>query len=449
MLPYYHTSPRKGPLYVQLADNLRGAIVRGQLAPGERLPSIRAAAEAMAVSRTTVENAYGELLAGGYILSRPRSGYVVADFEGLTPPAAAREETAPPAPVYRYDFGQNGVQEAFDLKLWKRYVGRALRIDAIGGYGDPQGEPELRAALAQYSAASRGVALRADQIVVGAGVQSLLNHLLGLTGPVTAALEYPGFPQAEQVLRDHGIKPDLFSLEELDRLPPYGLMYLVPSNPHHGSSLPAEKRLALIRWAERTGAFILEDDYDGEFRYSSRPVPALQGLTGSNQVIYMGTFSRLLLPSIRISYMVLPQPLLTRYQELAPRYNQTSSTTEQMALAGFIRDGHLGRQIRKLRRAYGEKSRALAEALRREMGERVRICSYESGLQLLIEVKSPHEPETLKALAAARGVHVKLPPSGEGVFLRVGGIPMAEIPEAVHCLREAWFNRNEGENGHD
>ncbi|MCD7874828.1 MAG: PLP-dependent aminotransferase family protein, partial [Acidaminococcaceae bacterium] len=287
------------------------------------------------------------------------------------------------SPTVRYNFANNYIDPvSFPTKLWRRYLNRALKNkDLLAGYGEPQGETALRRTLAKYSSAARGVICTPEQIVIGAGVQSLLQILIDILQPdITGiALEAPGFAQAERLFASHGWQVSHFSTEQLEAALPR-LLYVSPSNPYKVRSMSPQQRLALLRWAARQQAYLLEDDYNGEFRYFSRPVSSLQGMSDGSTVIYLGSFSRLLLPSLRISYMVLPPLLLERYRQLGHLYNQTSSTIEQLALADFIDVGALRRHVKRLRKLYSSKNVLLRQALAEIFGNKIIVRAYESRL---------------------------------------------------------------------
>ncbi|XOQ48583.1 MAG: HTH-type transcriptional regulatory protein GabR [Eubacteriales bacterium] len=441
------------PLYQQLYLSIQSAIQAGHLKKGDRLPSIRKLAEDLKLSCTTVETAYQQLSVEGYIQSRPRRGYFV-----LT---SVRDETArqksvqispnpPRRAKIRYNFGSDSVDsENIGLKVWRRHIRDVLnRQDVLASYGEHQGERALREALSAYSYGVRGVVAAPEQIVIGAGTQPLLSILCGLLGNIgrRVAMEEPGFLQAEQVFSDCGLTvvhlPSDESGIRMDALKESEakVLFISPSNRiQTGMSLPMNRRYELLNWAQETGALIIEDDYNGELRYKARPIPAMQGMNGE-QIVYIGSFSKLLLPSVRIGYMVLPPKLLERYRARANRYNQTASKTEQLALSNYVKSGQMERQLRRLRKLYAAKSTQLIKALKNAFGDRIEILLEETLLSVILTVKTDKTAAELCELAEKQGVAI-MPATGSGfpkVMLGFAGIPIDDIEDAVACLKNAW-----------
>lgn len=441
------------PVYQQLYLAIKNAIEAGHLAKGDKLPSIRKLSGDLSLSCTTVESAYQQLCVEGYLDARPQRGYFVLaefrkGFEGKKQPqinAVPRNETK-----IRYDFGTDSVDSAnIDLKIWRRHIRDALnRQEVLASYGDPQGEPELRKALASYSYGVRGVVAAPEQIVIGAGTQPLLSILCGLlSGPKrTVAMEEPGFLQAEQVFTDCSIKVVHLPADQsgvcMDALRDSGskIVFVSPSNHvHTGAGMPMNRRVEILDWAREAEGLIIEDDYNGELRYSARPIPAMQGMDENGNVVYLGSFSKLLLPSVRIAYMVLPPRLAEQYLPRAKRYNQTASKIEQLALSHYVKEGQLERQLRRLRKLYALKSSMLIHALKREFGSTAIPVLQETLLCLTVTLKTEAQSEHICALAAQNGVRV-MPVKNDGsckILLGFAGIPVQDIEAAVHSLKQA------------
>ena len=441
------------PLYQQLYLAVKNAIEAGHLKKGEKLPSIRKLAADLQLSCTTVEAAYQQLCVEGYLAARPQRGYFILPApksgpgQKIPPKIAAPEQ----GPKIDYNFGTDSVDSScIDIKIWQRHIRDVLnRQEVIASYGDHQGERELREALSAYSYGVRGVVASPEQIVIGAGTQPLLSILCGLLKGENGcvALEEPGFAQAEQVFSDCGMEvlrlPADDSGIDMDALQSSGakLVFVSPSGRvQTGAGIPISRRYELLEWARSTGGILIEDDYNGELRYNARPIPAMQGMDGGQNVVYIGSFSKLLLPSVRIGYMALPALLLERYRTRAGRYNQTASKVEQLALSRYIREGQLERQLRKLRKLYAAKSASLIRALQEAFGSRAELLLQETPLCLILTLRTAADAGELCALAARSGVRV-MPVESNGppkIMLGFAGIPLRDIEPAVLRLKDAW-----------
>lgn len=388
----------KNPLYIQLYNHYKDLISSGILKPGSKLPSIRKCANERMISKTTVEGAYLQLVAEGYIVSRPGSGFYVSslDYEDITvTKAISYSEEAKKCNII-YDFASANVDyKTFNFSLWSKYIKHALRNEKrLISYGEPQGEYDLRVAICDYIEESRGVLCSPHQVIVGAGIQSLLHILCSLIpNRNRVAFVNGSFNQGGAIFEDRGFKSIIYDGvdENLNNLKEEGIK-LVYTSPSHitpwGDVMPINTRLKLLNFAKQEDALIIEDDYDSEFRYYGRPVPSLQGLDGGGKVIYMGTFSKLLLPSLRISFMVLPINLLDVYKSKAQLYNQTASKTEQIALCNFIKDGHLKRQIKKSRKIYMTKSKLLFNCINEVFEGKAIAIPGAGGFLIEMEVES-------------------------------------------------------------
>ncbi|MCR4935552.1 MAG: PLP-dependent aminotransferase family protein, partial [Oscillospiraceae bacterium] len=344
----------KGPMYEQLYTWFSSGIRSGRFRAREKLPSKRALCAHLGVSQSTVETAYALLVSEGYVHARPRSGYFVSDFVPDADPAAPPPAEAVPAarrelpPVRDFDFSTSGV----DVSLFPYSAWAKLNREVIYGSpellqrGDRQGDPELRAALSAFLSEYRGVRCAPEQIVVGAGIEYLSGLLVQLFPPDTVfGLEDPGYAALDSTLRSMGravrylpMDADGVTPETLERSG-VSVAYLTPSHQFPmGLTVPADRRSRLLHWAASAPErYLIEDDYDSEFRYGARPVPAMQGMDGAGRVIYVGTFSRSLAPSIRVAWLVLPESLLRRYHAVAAHSLSTVSRYEQAVLARLLR----------------------------------------------------------------------------------------------------------------
>jgi GntR family transcriptional regulator/MocR family aminotransferase len=453
------------PLYMQLYHYFREEIQTGKLPSATRLPSVRALSRFLQVSKTTVESAYHQLMAEGYIESRDRSGYYVVELEAdLLPPEkrAVASGTSPNAvkriPI-RYDFHQARVDaDHFPFELWRKYTNQCMRRENPGilHYGDRQGEPELREQIAAYLRRARGVNCTPEQIVIAAGTQliiSLLCQMLAENGR-SVAMEEPGYNGVRTVMQHMGLSVEPIPLEEdgidVNALAESGarVVYITPSHQDpSGIVMPYAKRMKLLQWAANAERLIIEDDYDGEFRYHGKPIPSLQGLDKNGRVVYLGTFSKSLLPAIRVSYMVLPPALLQVYRERFLDYDQTVSTIHQQTLALFMKNGEWERHIRKMRTIYQKKHDAMLSVLETVMGNHVRIMGQDAGLSITLEVASERSAVELAELAEQAGIRVypttvkwmkpdqmRCPAFQFGF----GGLSIEDIEQGIRLLYQVW-----------
>ncbi|WP_162875519.1 PLP-dependent aminotransferase family protein [Sphingomonas crusticola] len=425
--------PPCGPLYRQIYDRVRGSIVDGQLAPGARLPSARVMAQEMGVARGTVDMAYAILAGEGYIETAGRAGTRVAPDIGQPasqpiPHRAARggSDRAPSLPLTFLPLTP-GVP-SFDLfprKAWSQLVRRHAQSlsPASMAYPDAQGSPQLREAVAAYLAVARGIRCTPDEIIITGGFQGTLGlvaHELGIGGG-SVWVEDPGYPRIVSALKHAGARPiplpvDGDGVDVAAGIAAASDALLCVVAPAHqfpmGATLSLARRMQLLEWADTAGAMVLEDDFDGEFRYQGRPLPALKSLDCNGRVLYAGTFSKTLFPGMRLGYLVVPPALLARFRNAARYMEGGRPMLDQAVVAEFLAQGHFGRHIKRMRNAYRSRRAALVEALAARFAVPSELMSGAGGLNLLLPVK-----EGLGRLAAV--------PWGEGRFL--GALPMAQL----------------------
>ncbi|MFR7452115.1 MAG: PLP-dependent aminotransferase family protein [Gemmiger sp.] len=455
--------PRAGkPLYEQLYEALANEIRTEQRPAGTPLPGRRTMAGELGVSVNTVDAAYQMLAAEGLARARPRSGFYVQETGGMlrpAPPPAPEPAAAPAAPAARYDLSTGSIDTAlFPARSWGR-IQRELLYQApeLLQRGEAQGDADLRTQIAAYLAAYRGVACTPDQVVVGAGIEYLLGCLAHLFQGAVAAVENPGYARSRMVLENNGIPCRLVDIDA-QGLPPAGLAasgaglcYLTPS--HHfptGVTMPAPRRAQLLAWAaEAEGRYILEDDYDSEFRFTTRPLPSLQGMAGPDgPVVYLTTFSKSLAPGIRIACMVLPRPLLARYRRDFALYSNTVSRFEQQTLCRFMAGGTFTRHINRMRLTYKRRMESFAAALRRELGPRLSLGGTHSGLHFLLTLPGAGGETAMVQAAAAESVHLRglsdyymahrdaCPP--DTVVAGYAALRSEDIPAVARALGRAW-----------
>ncbi|WP_028608410.1 PLP-dependent aminotransferase family protein [Paenibacillus harenae] len=462
------SDPTDHPLYLQLYRQIRQHIRNGVIAGDTRLPSVRSLQQHLNISKTPIETAYQMLTAEGYVTSKPRSGFFAVNpnvgklsnriyhhagpLDGLQRPSRTHA-----SPKYRFDFQTTAVdKDAFPIRLWKKMINEALDSaqDRMCRYGDPQGEIELRTMLSDYLRNARGVVCSPEQVIIGSGISysiGLLTKLLAGSGHV--AMEEPGFAPVREYFALDGfhvipipVRDRGFSLEDLSASEA-GVVYVTPSHQFPtGSVMSYAERECLLEWANERRSFIIEDDYDGEFRYFGKPIPSLQSLDEQGRVIYIGTFSKAFTPALRMNYMVLPRELLAklgtmRHLLLSP------SRIEQWAMQAFIGQGHWYRHIRRMRNTYRKKHHRLIELLHVHFQGRIEITGHSAGLHIQVIVKTKMSAEQLLALAEAEGVRVYdlkqmwMSPNDNGdtrIYLGFGGIGEAEMETAVLLLRKAW-----------
>ena len=410
-----YTLDRSGasPLYEQLYRALKADILSGALPGGSRLPSGRALAEHLGLSRVTVETAYAQLLAEGYLTSRPRAGYFV---EQLTPQELPPRVSEPEAQPTEPETAQSRSAQLFPFSVWARLM-RGVLLDRRQELLRPApdaGLPALRQAVAAELYRQRGVHVSPEQVYIGAGAEYFYNLLIQFFGHGRVyALENPGHRkiarvyQANQVaVRPIGMDADGVIPELLEQS---GAEVLHISPSHHyptGTVTPITRRQALMRWlTAQPGRYLIEDDYDSEFRFSGLPIPTIQSMDRSGRVIYMNTFSRTISPSLRISYMILPRTLLPQWQAAMGFYSCTVPSFEQMTLTRFLAEGYFEKHLSRMKKHYRAVRAQLFSVL--HTPQAVRQCAVhdtDAGLHLVLELKNAPEPEALRALLRKSGL---------------------------------------------
>jgi len=388
------------PLYIQLYKYIVGEIQIGRLKQKDRLPSIRTLSKDLAVSRTTVENGYNQLMVEGYIISSIKKGYYVSETEWTGIRRQVQEEEKEPIESNGcYDFKRDYVsKENFDYKLWKKYINQVLNEvpKDLYSYGHVRGTWQLREAITQYFYQSRGLITSPKRLVIGGGVGPLLAILMDLfklKGVKSIGIENPGFGQAREIFRHHGMKVVPISVGKqgmnIDQLALSDVMscYVSPSHQFPiGGSMPIKERQKLLNWAEKVEGYIIEDDYNLELRFEGRPIPAMQGLDTYERVIYLGSFSTVLAPAIRISFMTLPESLNHLFELNQKRYTQTASKLEQLTLAKLMNEGDFEKHIRKIRKNYARKQRKITDYIKKYFPKLTQFTTHASGLQIILEM---------------------------------------------------------------
>lgn len=447
------------PLYQQLYEAIKQAIIDGTIPVGAKLPSKRKLAEFLAISQTTVEFAYHQLVAEGFIESRARRGFYAQPLEKLAYIEAAPVEKPDDEPItYRYDFNSAAIDKAsFPFTTWRKLakdVFHEANSDLLLS-GHPQGDEALRFEISRYLYQSRGVTCSADQIIIGSGTEQLLPLLIRLFGrEIVYGYENPGYPLTHSIFDHHDresvplpVDDDGLLIEALEASP-VEIAYVTPSHQFPtGAVLSARRRTQLLNWAAAdNGRYIIEDDYDSEFRYTSRPIPALQSLDVSDRVIYLSTFSKSLMPSLRIAYMVLPKSLMPFYQETFRYYSSSVPRFDQQLVARFMKDGHFSRHLNRMRKLYEKKRDWLIDALA-PYRDSITLSGGQAGMHLVLTVDMGLTEEELVDRAREAGIriagmsayYVGAPPSTlPRVVLGFSGMEKDEMEEAAHLLLHCW-----------
>ena len=453
----------------QLTEQLRRAILDGRLSAGMRLPATRSLAATVGVSRNVALAAYDELFAEGYVEGRHGSGtYVSGDLPSLPRPSLPAPvgtprwvRPSPPGPD-----PEPAIDGAIEFRLGRPFtsplpadVWRRVWNDVSGqlppaDYREPAGDPELRAAIAGYLRRSRGVACGADDVIVTAGAIQALDLIARavLVPGDRVGFEEPGYPLARQVLQSRGadllpigVDDDGMRVDELPvaRDAPI-VVYVTPSHQYPlGARMPISRRVALIEWAGANDSLVVEDDYDSEFRFDAPPLPAMTGLDVTGRIAYIGTFSKVLSPALRVGYLVAPPPLRERVVQYKRLTDYHTPWPVQRALATFIIEGHLERHIRRMRRHYGDKRSALAEALQPASGV-ARLRGLEAGLHAFLELDSYIDPHQVAERALTHHVVVSTTdsyylgtPAHNGLLVGYGGLEIAQIRDGAGVLVKA------------
>jgi len=445
------------PKYKQIYEQLKLYIENGNILVNEQLPSIRQLADSLAVSRNTTLNAYEQLLAEGYIRSEGRKGYFVNElepylFKNVSSPAFSKETDLI---EHVLDFRAGAVdQQHFPLKIWRRISNQVLTLQKSYQYGDPFGEECLREQISSYLFQSRGVHTNSNNIIIGSGTQQLLINLGKLLKEDFSSIivEDPGYVGARDAFKFHELTFETLPIFEsgtdfskLNKLMSH-LIYVTPSHQSPiGVSMPIQERMTLIHWINSRQGFIMEDDYDSEFRYTQQPFPALASID-STRVIYLGNFSKSFLPGIRISYMVLPELLLNRYKEQFHSFECTASLPNQLAMAKFMKEGEWNRHIKRMRLIYKRKMHCIVSELRSHFQQTVTIIGEQSGLFVLVKVHLNQSEKWLIKQASLHGVKVypssvySINNNSDEPIIKLGfsNLTCAEIQLGICLLKEAW-----------
>ena len=473
----------KTPMYRQLYDWFRRAIIAGQMRPGQRVPSTRALAVELKISRIPVLNAYEQLLAEGYFETFVGAGTCVARSipdDALSPAVKERKalnervETraprrmshrgtlstrAPAQPWFDISGGAFRVNlpalDHFPIGVWSKLVARHSRKPRRGimAYGDAMGYLPFREAIAEYLGAVRGVRCEASQILVTTGSQQALQlSAQVLLDPKDRVwMEEPGYLGARQAFMTAGaqlipvpVDDDGMNVTEIiRRRRDARAVYVTPSHQYPlGMTMDATRRMLLLNWAKRSGAWIIEDDYDSEYRFGSHPIASLQGLDTDARVIYIGTLSKVMFPALRLGYVIIPKDLVSAFSGARDAVDIFSATLYQAVLTDFIQEGHFARHIRRMRMLYMDRRRALTNAIQIEMGGKVEVIGAEAGIHLVALLPPGTDDVAISKKAAQKGISAMplsicylKPPTRSGLILGYGGANAHQIHDGIRKLR--------------
>ncbi|WP_445487200.1 MocR-like pyridoxine biosynthesis transcription factor PdxR [Niallia sp. 03133] len=456
----------KKPLYMQIYEYFRKEILTGNIKEGTKLPSIRQLTDTLKVSKNTINEAYQQLLAEGYIESKQKKGFWTVKLENsLDLPKSSWKQMSYPLSgqkaeekIIDFQYGDINLSH-FPIKAWKKNVIEAMDSmqKEVMLYGDKMGYFPLREEISRYLYYARGILCSPNQIVITAGTQYAVKQILTLFLPYTThvAMENPGYDGVEKVLRKKGcVLKDInvclskgYPIEDLKDSHCH-LAYVTPSHQFPlGSIMPIAKRIQLLQWANENNAYIMEDDYDSEFRYEGSPIQSLKGLDTNDRVIYLGTFSKSFLPAARVSYIVLPEKLAESvHTDLFE--TQAASPIIQKALYLFMQKGEFDRHLRKMRKIYQEKRTILVQSIKRYMGNRVEMIGENAGLHLLLVIKG-EDTETLCEKAKICKINVysaekyywtKNREASYPIMLGFGGLSKKEIEEGIRLMANVWFD---------
>lgn len=466
MLSIHLDSHSKVSLYEQIYQEIKKLILEKELQTGEKLPSTRGLAASLGVSRNTIDTAYYQLLAEGYIDTTPKSGFYVCDLDlydhasKILSPTNLSEVSAGNAnkesDQIKYDFSPFAVDLShFPYSVWKKLSKKVLDEEKdLFLSGDPDGDLELRTAICHYVCLSREVHCSPDQIIIGAGADyllqmlSLLFHHIGIR---EVTFENPCYRKAAKIFEENQMQLhtgilDSHGLMVSSIAPETEVVYLTPSHQYPlGIVMPFGRRSELLNWAiQAKKRYIIEDDHDSEFRYKGKPIPAMQGMDRHDRVIYLGTFSKAIAPAIRVSYLILPPELSDAYHQALGFYSCTVSRLDQGILTRFLSEGYFEKHVNRMRKLYRNKHDLVLELLKPLVQQRIlQIRGEHAGLHLVLDLQKDLSETSLIAEAERQGIRLYgikkhyLSPTdsaSESILLGYSNLSEAEIMEGIRRL---------------
>lgn len=436
--------------YIVIYEQLKEKIIQQVVSPNEKLPSKRKLAEQLNVSIHTVKEAYEQLASEGFIYSAERAGYFVSPYEmEWQQPVSiqTRKTIEEDKVVYNFQSGQVD-EQVFPLREWLKIYKKQLVSNYIPN-ADWQGDYHLREQIAAYVKKSRGVSCNVEQIYVYSGTQHQLQELCRFSGPAQTAIEEPGFKRAAAVFQQSRLPVEYVVVDEKGAAIPRSdcrMYYVTPAHQFPlGMVMPIDRKLDLVKWAEESGAYIIEDDYDAEFRYKGTPIPPLAQIDQLQRVIYFGTFSKTLIPSLRMSYMILPMELVQPFNQFNAAQKSTVSRMEQRVVAEFMKNGLYTKHIAKMRTLYRKKREKLLTCIQQMLGEEFEVIGDSAGLHIVLKLPEWLDEDQAIELAAEAGITID-PISSSYQTMTVkrftmigyGAIPLEKMEEAVRLLASVW-----------
>lgn len=416
------------PFYRQIYDRFRAAIASGLLKPGDRIPSARALTKELGLARGTIESAYSLLAAEGYIEARGQAGTIVTPgLDTLTPaPAPAlqsinntAEVSFRPDSILPFQMGLPAL-DAFPRKIWARLGAGCVRAMQPSNMVHPPiyGLPALRTEIATYLQVSRGIGCSTSQVFITSGYRHTLELIADalLKAGDHVWVEDPGYPPTREILRHMKIIPVPVRVDQEGLMVSDGIRAATDAvaavvTPAHqsplGMSLALPRRLALLDWAAKSKSWIIEDDYDGEYRYVSRPLPALKSLDRDGRVLYSGTFSKVLFPGLRLAYLVVPENLVERFEHISQTLAGGSPELTQAIVTAFIKEGHFARHIQRMRKLYAQRRKATVAGLDAVLGKHMSIASQPGGMHLILRLKNHQSDRLLSARMRESGLYAE------------------------------------------
>lgn len=462
----YNLSELEGPLYKNLYELIKQDIKTGKLKSHEKIPSKRNFAKNLGISTISVENAYEQLISEGYVYAIPKKGYFVSDMSKLikvqnVSHAVTKIDIPKEEDDYKFNFSSNQVEtSSFPFSVWAKVIREAisnqeenlLKVSPCGGV------KELRSAISEHLCSFRGMNVNADQVIVGAGTEYLYGLLVKLLGnDKTYCIETPGYNKLVKIYESNGVECKFASMDNsgiiVDELTNLKADIAHVSPTHHfptGITMPVSRRYELISWAnENANRYIIEDDYDSEFRLNGNPIPPLQSLDVSGKIIYMNTFSKSLTSTIRISYMVLPEKLANKFYETLGFYSCTVSTFEQYALAAFINEGYFERHINRMRLYYGRKRTRVIQLIKKVFtDEECTIIENDSGLHFVLQFNTKCSDKSVKEKLIKHKIKissvtdfnlVKSKKDKHQFILNYSNINLDKLTDALKLIRKELF----------